>query len=257
MAAVADACCTAATAYINEPSWLTPRTVRKTGGQASPQHALGEGLARRKRYDSVRRLLDEDDDDPLESVVKVSGTAAAAAVTSDSDMSREATPLNCVSAAQQGCEGIPSARALSPNQSQGSASSGVFLQTSRMKNPNGIKEWIRSSAFDEFPEKTRPESSPATLAGGDHRFSIGLLIMQDIWGAFYVAAKVAGRCVLVNGTPMDAREGMSETDALFISALPSSASRCASEMSWLVSARSRYQIPHAFLTMFAATSRAC
>jgi hypothetical protein len=209
----------AAAASIDKLAWLTPRTVRKSASQ----QVLGrDGLARKKRFDSVQNrvrllLLEEDDEDASCSIVSTPGTAAASSAMTlrmHGWVDGVATPGSCVVAEKSCGESVLSAF----GGRQGSASPGISLKDSRMKDPNGFKEWLRSSSACEIPEKTRLELSPATLAGGDARgrpqSSVGLLIMQDVRGVFYIAAKVAGRCVLLDENSLD----IGRPDAIFMQA---------------------------------------
>ena len=197
----------AAASSVEKLAWLTPRTVRK----GVSQHVLGrDGLARKRRFDSVQNrvrllLLEDDDEDASCSIVSTPGTVAASSAMNlrmHGWMDGEATRRSCVVAGKNCGESIQSEF----RGRQGSVSPGTSLKDSRMKDPNGVKEWLRSSSACEIPEKTI-ELSPGTLAGGDARgrpqSSIGLLIMQDVWGVFYIAAKVAGRCVLLDENHLD------------------------------------------------------
>ena len=178
-----------AVAYIDELSWLTPRTSRKGTGRAAEQQAFGvASLAQKKRYDRVRRLLDDDEDE---------GPGASC----------EATPLSRPPARLHGRgEGIIPAGHAARDESR-SDDNGVcptasaHLASSRTSASSEVKEWIRASnTFEDLSARSSLEpAAPAALAGGEWRgaarSSIGALIVQDAWaGAFYVAEKAAGRC---------------------------------------------------------------
>ena len=221
-------------AYIDEHSWLTPRTTRKSAGRAAELAIGGASLAQKKRYDRVRRLLDEDDGE-----AQGPGTCrgAPACVTAalptlstlsslplprqkspcamDSDSaSQEVTPLSRPPASWG--EGILSAGCVARDESRSEdngvgATASAHLASSHTTDSSEVKEWIRSSsAFEDFTLRSSLEpAAPVALAGGDlrgpvalaggdlrgqARSSIGALIVQDVWGAFYVAGKAAGRC---------------------------------------------------------------